>query len=34
MKSSGYLANRLQEILTDGKWVTGTNFKEQILNAN
>ena len=25
-----YLANRLREILTDGKWVLGTNWKEQI----
>ncbi|MFC5046135.1 DUF1572 domain-containing protein [Aquimarina hainanensis] len=34
MKTSEYLANRLREVLTDGKWVTGTNFKEQILNID
>lgn len=34
MKTSEYLSNRLREILTDGEWVTGTNFKEQILNTN
>jgi uncharacterized damage-inducible protein DinB len=34
MKTSKYLANRLREVLTDGKWVTGTNFKEQIMNVD
>jgi len=34
MKTSEYLANRLREVLTDGKWVTGTNFKEQIINID
>lgn len=30
MDSTKYLANRLKEILLSGKWVVGTNFKEQI----
>ncbi|SHH36333.1 DinB family protein [Winogradskyella jejuensis] len=30
MNHNEYLANRLREILLSGKWVTGTNFKEQI----
>lgn len=30
MNHNEYLANRLREILLTGKWVTGTNFKEQI----
>ena len=30
MKPVEYLVNRLKEVLTEGKWVTGTNFKEQI----
>lgn len=30
MKLNEYLAHRLKEILTEGKWVLGTNFKEQI----
>lgn len=30
MKLNEYLANRLEEILLSGKWVVGTNFKEQI----
>ena len=34
MKTSAYLVNRLREVLTNGKWVTGTNFKEQILNTD
>lgn len=34
MKTSEYLANRLREVLTEGKWGTGTNFKEQILNTD
>lgn len=28
------LANRLNEVLLNGKWVTGTNFKEQIFDLN
>ncbi|WP_223265797.1 DUF1572 domain-containing protein [Vicingus serpentipes] len=28
------MSNRLKEILTEGKWVLGTNFKEQIVNLN
>lgn len=27
-----YLASRLKEVLTEGKWVVGTNFKEQIID--
>lgn len=34
MKLNEYLSNRLKEILTEGKWVLGTNFKEQIVNLN
>ena len=30
MNYNEYLANRLREILLNGKWVVGTNFKEQI----
>lgn len=30
MNYSEYLADRLREILLSGKWVVGTNFKEQI----
>lgn len=32
MKLSEYLADRLREVLTEGKWVVGTNFKEQIFD--
>ncbi|WP_298518414.1 DUF1572 family protein [uncultured Kordia sp.] len=28
------LANRLREVYTEGKWVTGTNVKEQIMNTS
>lgn len=28
------LANRLQEVLLDGKWIANTNFKEQITSVN
>jgi len=28
------LANRLREVLTEGKWVIGSNFKEQISDIN
>ncbi|WP_378184812.1 DUF1572 domain-containing protein [Aquimarina sp. W85] len=31
MKLSKYLANRLTEVLTEGTWVSGTNFKSQII---
>ncbi|MGK7396623.1 MAG: DUF1572 family protein [Candidatus Cyclobacteriaceae bacterium M3_2C_046] len=34
MKLTGQLAERLKEVLTQGKWVTGTNFKSQILNID
>ncbi len=34
MKLNDYLANRLKEVLTEGKWVLGTNFKEQILDLD
>ena len=30
MNSAQLLANRLKEVLTEGKWVIGTNFKAQI----
>ena len=28
------IANRLREVLLDGKWIANTNFKEQILSVN
>ncbi len=28
------LVNRLKEVLTEGKWITGTNFKEQIVDVH
>ncbi|WP_298424503.1 DUF1572 domain-containing protein [uncultured Kordia sp.] len=34
MKLSEYLANRLKEIFIEGKWVLGTNFKEQIIDLD
>lgn len=34
MELNKYLANRLKEVLLDGKWIAGTNFKEQITNTN
>ncbi|MES2837296.1 MAG: DUF1572 domain-containing protein [Bacteroidota bacterium] len=34
MNNTITLANRLKEVLTEGKWITGTNYKEQIENLN
>lgn len=34
MKLTKSLANRFKEVLTDGKWVIGTNIKEQIIDLN
>ena len=34
MKITELLANRLKEVLTEGKWVIGTNFKEQIFDLD
>ena len=34
MKLNEYLTNRLKEIFTEGKWVVGTNFKEQIYDLD
>ena len=34
MKLNEYLANRLKEVFTEGKWVLGTNFKEQIIELD
>jgi hypothetical protein len=34
MQLNVYLAHRLKEILTEGKWVLGTNFKAQISDLN
>ncbi len=34
MRLNEYLANRLKEIFTEGKWVLGTNFKEQIIDLD
>ena len=34
MKLTESLVNRLKEVLTEGKWVIGTNFKEQITDLD
>jgi len=34
MNTSKYLSKRLREVLTDGEWVTGTNFQQQILSTD
>lgn len=34
MKLAESLSNRLQEVLTSGKWVIGTNFQEQIADLD
>lgn len=34
MKRNLDIANRLREVLLDGKWIAGTNFKEQIMSVN
>ncbi len=34
MKLNAYLSNRLREILTEGKWVLGTNFKAEIIDLD
>ncbi|MFP2994528.1 DUF1572 domain-containing protein [Spongiivirga sp. MCCC 1A20706] len=34
MKLSKYLAARLREVFIDGKWVLGTNFREQIIDLD
>ena len=34
MKLNEYLANRLKEVFTEGKWVAGTNFKDQIFDLD
>ncbi len=34
MELNNYLTNRLKEIFTEGKWVLGTNFKEQIFDTS
>lgn len=34
MNLNDYLIHRLKEVLTEGKWVVGTNFKEQISDLN
>ncbi len=34
MERSIAIANRLQEVLLDGKWIANTNFKEQIENTH
>jgi len=34
MKLNGYLINRLKEVFTEGKWIVGTNFKEQIFDLD
>lgn len=34
MTTNKYLANRLREVLLEGKWIANTNFKEQITNTS
>ena len=34
MITTQYLVCRLKEVLTDGKWITGTNFIKEIENIN
>ena len=34
MKATESLADRLREVLTEGKWVSGTNFKKEILDLD
>ncbi|SDX86460.1 hypothetical protein SAMN05444411_110138 [Lutibacter oricola] len=34
MKLAQQLANRLNEVLINGKWVTGTNIKSEIINLD
>ena len=34
MKPAESLAGRLREVLTDGKWVSGTNFKKEIIDLD
>lgn len=34
MQLSNQLTNRLKEVLTEGTWVTGTNFKSQIVDLD
>lgn len=34
MKRNVILANRIREVLLNGKWIANTNFKEQLLGVN
>jgi len=34
MTRNSAIANRLREVLLNGKWIANTNFKEQVLNTN
>lgn len=34
MELNSYLSNRLREVLTEGKLIAGTNFKEQIIDLD
>ncbi|HQW91695.1 MAG TPA: hypothetical protein PKY28_01290 [Ferruginibacter sp.] len=34
MKRNVVLANRIREVLLNGKWIANTNFKEQLLSVN
>lgn len=34
MKRNQFIANRLREVLLNGKWIANTNFKEQVLSIN
>lgn len=34
MRRNKELANRLEEVLLNGNWIAGTNFKSQLENVN
>ena len=34
MNRNAFIANRLREVLLDGRWIANTNYKEQLLNTS
>ncbi|MCH5598326.1 DinB family protein [Niabella ginsengisoli] len=34
MNRNTFIANRLREVLLDGRWIANTNYREQLLNTN
>ena len=34
MTRNSFIANRLREVLLNGKWIANTNFKEQLLSVS